>query len=361
MSEDLQVRLSLKRDRFDLDVDLRLPGRGITVLFGPSGSGKTTVLRAIAGLERVAQGRVAFGDQVWQNDEQRHWTPTWQRGVGMVFQEASLFDHLNVAGNMRFGWKRAGGSTIGERRLAEVIDLLGLRELLSRRTQDLSGGERQRVAIARALGAQPRLLLLDEPLSALDLARKREILPWLERLKEEAGVPMVYVTHSAEELARLADQVVILHQGRVQAQGPLNEVMTDLKPSGLDADEAGALLQGTVVARDPHWHLCRVEFPGGSLWVRDGGLSEGRQVRVRILARDVSLALERFQGSTIQNLIPGTLEAWVNDTHPSQCLVRVRCGDSALLARITARSLQALNLQVGQAVWVQVKAAALVA
>ncbi len=210
------MRLRVPREGFLLDVDLPLPASGITVLFGASGSGKTTVLRCVAGLERAEQGRVQIGAELWQDETQRVFVPTWRRALGYVFQEASLFEHLTVQGNLQFGLKRTSAPAAG---LVAAIELLGIGHLLARWPAQLSGGERQRVAIARALATQPRLLLLDEPLAALDAARKQEILPWLERLRDELKMPMLYVTHSADELARLADHLVVLEQGRVKTQG----------------------------------------------------------------------------------------------------------------------------------------------
>ncbi|MDO8278300.1 MAG: molybdenum ABC transporter ATP-binding protein, partial [Burkholderiaceae bacterium] len=210
--------VSLQRPAFTLEVDLRVPRRGITVLFGPSGSGKTSLLRCVAGLERAQHARVCIGGEVWQDETQAQFLPTWRRPIGYVFQEASLFDHLDVQANLRYGLARSGQSGAADA-LAPVIALLGIGDLLRRRTAQLSGGERQRVAIARALATRPRLLLLDEPLAALDHARRQDILPWLERLRDELHIPMLYVTHSADEVGRMADTLVIIEQGRVRAAG----------------------------------------------------------------------------------------------------------------------------------------------
>jgi molybdate transport system ATP-binding protein len=362
--EALHIRLQLPRDGFTLDVDLRLPGRGITVLFGASGSGKTTVLRCVAGLERAPTGRVQIGAEVWQDTAARRFLPTWQRPLGYVFQEASLFEHLSVQQNLQFGLRRSRAPE-GEAVLAEAVRLLGIEALLGRAPAQLSGGERQRVAIARALATQPRLLLLDEPLAALDHARKREILPWLERLRDELRTPMLYVTHSADELARLADHVVLLQAGRVQAQGPAAAVLAALDSPVLTGDETSTLLPGEVAERDERWHLARVAIAGGSLWLRDAGLPVGRRVRLRVLARDVSLATQPPQGTSIQNQLPCVIAAMGADSHPSQVLVQALVGEgeggaqSLLLARVTARAADALGLQAGQRAWLQVKSVAL--
>ena len=318
----------------------------------------------MAGLERAQHALLALGPEVWQDDSISLFVPTWRRPLGYVFQEASLFDHLDVRGNLQFGLQRAKSAS-GALVLQKAIDLLGIGDLLARRPSELSGGERQRVAIARALATQPRLLLLDEPLASLDHARRQEVLPWLERLRDQLHIPMLYVTHSLDEVARLADTLVLLERGQVRACGPVAEVLaggaalgaatTDLLGEGL-----GALLRATVAERDARWQLARMDFAGGSLWLRDTGLALGQSVRLRVLARDVSIALEQPRHSSIQNLLPCVVQALEPDAHPSQQRVRLRCGASTLLARITARSSYALALAPGQSVWAQVKSVALV-
>jgi molybdate transport system ATP-binding protein len=353
------LQLALQRPGFRLDVDLRLPDHGITVLFGPSGCGKTTLLRCVAGLER-AQGRVEVAGQTWQDDAARTFLSPWRRPVGYVFQEASLFPHLTVAGNLSYARKRAGGE--GAIPADQVVELLGIGHLLPRDPTGLSGGERQRVAIARALSTNPRLLLLDEPLAALDPARRREVLPWLENLRDALGLPMLYVTHSADEMARLADTLVLMEAGRVTASGPLAEVLARLDLPVSRNDEAGALLEGTVAERDERWHLARVDFGGGSLWLPAQALDTGRRVRVRVLARDVSIAIEPTAPgrSSIQNVLPCTVAGIAPGNDASQVLVRLDCGGHALLARITARAADTLELAPGRAAWAQVKSVGLV-
>jgi molybdate transport system ATP-binding protein len=355
---DLQVRLSLPRADFTLNVDLRLPGSGISVLFGPSGSGKTSVLRCVAGLEKARDARIVMGEEVWQDDAAGVFLPTHRRALGYVFQEASLFGHVDVQGNLDYGRKRSRSPAAG-RTLQDVVDLLGIGHLLGRRVAQLSGGERQRVAIARALATMPRLLLLDEPLAALDAARRREILPWLEKLRAELKLPMLYVTHAVDELARLADHVVVLEQGRVKAAGPVDEVLSAIDAPAVAGDEAGALVHGVVAERSDQWHLARVDFDHGSFWLRDSGIAVGRQVRLRVLARDVSLATREPLGTSIQNHFACTVVSIAADAHPSQVLVRVCCGQTALVARITRRALAELGLAAGSPAWVQVKSAAL--
>ncbi|MDP3654405.1 MAG: molybdenum ABC transporter ATP-binding protein [Rhodoferax sp.] len=357
------IRLSLARPAFTLAVDLALPARGITVLFGASGSGKTTVLRCVAGLERAPSAFVQVAGEVWQDTAQQVFLPTWRRPLGYVFQEASLLEHLDVRGNLEYGLKRVHkgrGPGAPTEALDAAIALLGIEALLARRTQQLSGGERQRVGIARALALQPRMLLLDEPLAALDHARRQEILPWLERLRDELRIPMLYVTHAADEVARLADTLVVLERGQVQAAGPVAQVLASTDIPVVLGEDLGALLEGVVQEIDTRWHLAQVRFAGGSLWLRDSGLAIGQAVRLRVLARDVSLATTPPQHTSIQNLLPCQVQSLQPDSHPSQALVQLRCGETVLLARITARAAAALQLARGSAVWAQIKSVALV-
>jgi molybdate transport system ATP-binding protein len=359
MEAGIHIRVQLARPDFTLDVALALPGHSISVLFGPSGSGKTTLLRCVAGLVRAPQARISVGDAVWQDEAQGLFLPTWQRALGYVFQEASLFAHLNVRANLEYGLRRAR-HTPQHMALDAAIELLGIGTLLQRRPDQLSGGERQRVAIARALCSQPQLLLLDEPLAALDQARRAEILPWLERLRDQLHIPMLYVTHAADEVARLADTLVVLERGQLRQCGPVGTVLAQLASPVALGDDLGALLDAEVLRRDAEWQLVEMAFAGGSLWLRDSGHALGERVRLRILARDVSLTTALPQHTSIQNVLPCVIDALQADSHPSQTLVRLRCGASLILARITARSCAALQLAVGQPVWAQVKAVALV-
>jgi molybdate transport system ATP-binding protein len=343
---------------FALDVRLDLPGRGVSALFGPSGCGKTTTLRAVAGLER-ARGHLAMGEEVWQNDDQGVFLPAYRRPLGYVFQESSLFEHLSVRGNVEYGMRRVPGPQ-RQVSLEQAVDLLGIAPLMERRPDTLSGGERQRVAIARALATSPQLLLLDEPLAALDAQRKSEVLPYLERLHQQLQIPVLYVSHAIEEVARLADTVVVLDQGRIVATGPLANTMARIDLPGALGEDPGVLLEAIVVERDARWHLARVGFPGGALWLRDSGRAVGQAVRVRVLARDISVAVHQPSPTSIQNVLPCVLGAIATDAHPSQALLRLACGDSILLARVTARSVDAMGLVIGQPLWAQVKSAALV-
>lgn len=359
-SRGVSISLALQRTNFSLDVNCVLPLNGITVLFGPSGSGKTTILRCLAGLERAA-GRIAIGDEVWQDDQRQIFVPTWERELGYVFQEASLFEHLDVRDNLEYGLKRLRLQREPARAaLNDAIELLGIGALLDRSTANLSGGERQRVAIARALVTRPKILLLDEPLASLDVARRKEILPWLERLHRELQIPVIYVTHSLDELARLADHVVMLDQGTVTASGSLRDICTNPTMALAAGDEAGVVIESCIAGIDPQFHLAEVTFGEGTLWVRDAGLQNGATIRLRILARDVSLATSAHGHSTIQNVIPGVIESITDDAHASQALVAVRCASEVLLSRVTHRALATLQLSAGSPVWCQVKSAALI-
>lgn len=359
MDAALHVRVSLPRAHFALDVDQVLPGQGITALFGPSGSGKTSLLRCVAGLERGRAARIEVAGEVWQDDARGVFVPPHRRAIGYVFQEASLFDHLDVQGNLAFGLKRTR-SPHAARTLDDATRLLGIDHLRMRPVAQLSGGERQRVAIARALATEPKLLLLDEPLAALDRARRLDVLPWLERLRDELRLPMFYVTHALDEVTRLADHVVVLDRGRVVASGAVADVLSAADGRLVAGDDAGSLLHGTLVERSDAWQLARVAFDGGELWLRDAGVPVGCSVRLRVLARDVSLAIEEPRRTSIQNRIACAVDTIEPDEHPSQALVRLTCGTStALFARVTRRALASLAIGPGSQVWAQVKSAAL--
>ncbi|WP_022950157.1 molybdenum ABC transporter ATP-binding protein [Methylohalobius crimeensis] len=353
---DITARFRLNFPGFSLNVNLNLPGKGTTILFGPSGCGKTTLLRCIAGLEEAA-GYLSVNGETWQDEAAC--LPTHKRSQGYVFQEARLFPHLSVLNNLQYGMKRVKPRH-AKASLEQSIELLGIGHLLARKPAGLSGGERQRVAIARALAVRPRLLMMDEPLAALDLPRKQEILPFLERLRDELQIPLIYVTHSPDEVARLADHLVVMQDGKAVASGPLSETLARLDLLVQLGEETGAVLEARVVERDRQWHLARVAFPGGSLWVRDRGIVEGKTIRVRVLARDVSLSLTPQPHSSMLNLLPAIIREMGDGEHPAIRLVRLQVGDSALLSRLTARSAQALKLHPGKRVWAQIKSVAII-
>lgn len=351
----ISARFGTAFPNFSLNVNLSLPGQGVSVVFGPSGCGKTTLLRCIAGLHR-ADGELRVGGDVWQ--DATGFVPVHKRPLAYVFQEASLFSHLSVRGNLAYGYKRIPAA---QRRVTfdEAVVWLGVQGLLDREPGTLSGGQRQRVAIARALLTSPRLFLMDEPLANLDMKSKAEILPYLERLHDDLDIPVIYVTHSPDELARLADYVVIMEEGRVLTSGPLTATLARMDPAIRMGDDTGVIIDGTVGEIDPAWHLARVDFDGGGLWVRDHGVPVGHLVRVRILARDVSLA-ETPGKTSIQNILPGTVDAVGDDEHEGQALVRMRVGKVMMLARLTRRAVDSLAVAKGKELWVQVKSVALI-
>ncbi|MDQ8022736.1 MAG: molybdenum ABC transporter ATP-binding protein [Moraxellaceae bacterium] len=362
MSSDGSVRIafSLQHPGFSMQVDLVLPGRGITALFGRSGSGKTSCLRVVAGLQAAQGVRVQVGDEAWQDDARGVRLPTHRRPLGYVFQEASLFPHLSVRDNLEYGMRRVAAA---ERRveMAQAVQWLGLSALIDRRPEGLSGGERQRVAIGRALLASPRLLLMDEPLSALDLASRAAILPYLQRLHAELSIPVLYVSHAIDEVARLADHTVVLDAGRVVASGPTARVLNetgDLLPLG---EENGVLIEAVVGLHDGAYHLSRLDFAGGHLWVTRVDIAVGGHVRARVLARDVSVALSPASDSSIANLLPARVLS-MQEEGPDRVLLRLEAdGGTPLLARITRRSRDQLGLAAGMAVIAQVKSVALAA
>lgn len=355
----MEARFRLTHPGFTLEVDLKLPEKGVTALFGPSGSGKTTLLRCFAGLSRASGGRLVVAGQVWQDETQGLFLPTHRRPLGLVFQEASLFPHLSVRKNLEYGMKRAGNR--GGEGFQACIDLLGIHPLLERGPGHLSGGERQRVAIARALLTRPRLLLMDEPLAALDLKRKGEILPYLERLHDELDIPVLYVSHAPDEVARLADHLVLMDDGKVVASGPLQETLSraDLPPAF--ADDPGVVLEARLVGQEADG-LSRLAIPGGELLVSRVEALPGKILRCRIHARDVSLALTPPLQSSILNILPARVAAVAATDTPGHVLVQLELAAGLrLLARITERSRAALGIGPGLAVIAQVKSVALLA
>lgn len=356
-SPSIVARLHLPRTGFNLKVDLQLPGSGVTVFYGHSGSGKTTLLRCIAGLERAPHGEVLFKGSTWQREG--FFLPTHKRPIGYVFQEASLFPHLTARQNLEFAMKRATPGVHGFD-FQHAVQLLGITRILEQYPGQLSGGERQRVAIARALLVHPQLLLMDEPLASLDQARKQEILPYLEKLKRELDLPILYVSHSPDEVARLADYLVALDEGRVVAAGPLAETLSRLDFPIRLGEEAGTVLEARVAERDEKWQLARIAIGGGDLWFRDNGYPVGQKVRVRILARDISLALEHHDNTSITNHLAAEVMAMETDDHAGLALVKLKVGSDILVARVTRRSAHQLGLKPGKTLWAQIKSVAIV-
>jgi molybdate transport system ATP-binding protein len=341
----LRARFRLAHESFVLDVEFEA-ARGVTALFGPSGSGKTTVLRCIAGLTRAPLGFVALEEECWQDETRRWFTPAHQRACGYVFQESSLFLHLSVRRNLEYGWRRVPAAA---RRVVfdDTVELLGVGPLLERMPMNLSGGERQRVAMARSLLTSPRLLLMDEPLASLDEARKGEVLYYIERLRDELRLPIVYVSHSIEEVVRLADIVVMMSNGKVSESGPV----------------AGRLPGGTVIdtrvaEHDLAWGLTRLQFSGGSLFAPDVDALVGERVRVRIRSRDVSLALSAPRDASFLNMLNGTVTS-IGGEQGASVDVQLDVAGTPLTARITRRSAAALGLAAGSPVVALIKSVAI--
>ena len=341
---------------FTLDVSLLLPRRGVTAIFGPSGSGKTTILRCIAGLERAPGGFLSVNGEIWQDEAKGVFKPVHTRSLGYVSQSANLFAHLSVQGNLEYGLRRI---PMAERKapLGEIIELLGIKNLLARQPRSLSGGESQRVAIARAVATSPQLLLMDEPLAALDVQRKAEVLPYLESLHTQLDIPVLYVSHAPDEVARLADHLVLMDAGRVTASGPTRELMTRMDLPLAHGDAAAAIIDAVVTRMEPQFHMSHAEFAGGQISVLNPSLQVGQRIRVRIQARDVSLTLERQQGTSVLNIFAATVSGISADS-PGQVMVALNAGGSMLLARITQKSLERLLLQPGSPVFAQVKGVA---
>jgi molybdate transport system ATP-binding protein len=351
----LQVQLNIPRKDFDINVSLSVTSGQVTSVFGPSGCGKTSLMRAIAGLENSATGHIRMADEVWQSAD--YFRPPHQRDIGYVFQDASLFPHLSVFDNLQFGLKRQPRN---KRRvsLEQAIDLLALSPLLERGIDKLSGGEKQRVAIARAVATSPSVLLFDEPLAAVDITHKQEILRYIQSLHRELNIPMLYVSHAIDEVARLSDNLVLLEKGQQLASGKTVDLLCQLSLPFAYYEEAAAIVETTVIGRDEHYGLNMLAFSGGQIQVSQGHLQQGDKIRLRIMARDVSLTLSRHEHSSILNIFPATIESMVS-AGTSQKLVRLNAGGQIILSRITSKSADELALCAGKQVYAQVKAVSL--
>jgi molybdate transport system ATP-binding protein len=354
--KELFAAFKLTRPGFTLDAALTAPGSGVTALFGPSGSGKTTFLRLVAGLERPDSGQVYLDGHAWTDTATGINLPVHRRPIGYVFQDARLFPHLTVAQNLAYAEKRAGEGSIPMKR---VIDLLSLGELLDRAPGRLSGGQKQRVAIGRALLSAPRLLLMDEPLASLDEESKAAIIPFIVSVHRELAIPMLYISHSLPEVARLADYVALIGAGTIQAAGPVAAMTTSLKERIAFSDEAGAAFDCVVDSHDDRYGLTALRFPGGRLVAPRHSLRTGERVRVRIEASDVALALDPPGRTSILNIFSGVVLG-VADKGEAQAIVAVAVGETTLLARVTKKSAESLSLIPGLEVYVQVKSVALV-
>ncbi len=351
----LRMDVRLRLGAFQLALDHRFALDGITALFGPNGSGKTTLLRIIAGLEPHAQGYIGCGEDIWQSSAQRLFVAPHRRGVGYVFQDARLFAHLTVAGNLRYAARR---SLAQDERIAfeEVVEALDLTALLDQPAASLSAGERQRVAMGRTLLARPRLLLMDEPLAALDVKRKAEILPYIERLAATFRIPVIYVTHAVEEVVQLADRMVVLANGTVAGEGSVSQILERLDLQAITGRfEAGVLLRARVVAHDPGFALTQLDHHGQSILMPILDLPCGSEVRLRIRARDVVLATRRPEGLSIRNVFSGTVLQLLEETDTAFAEVLIDLGNTHLRARVTRQAIAELGIGVGAPVFALVK------
>lgn len=352
---EIQLRCAYPQSGFSADVSMAL-NNGITVLFGPSGSGKTTLLRALAGLE-PCEGVIRCSQTVWLDTQSC--VPTHQRNLGMVFQEGSALEHLTVAGNLQFARQRAR-DPLSTPAQSELLELLKLSALLSRRPRELSGGERQRLALARALIINPDMLLLDEPLSALDKQHSEEILNLLQQFNSKRQRPILYVTHSVDELTRLADEVVLIEHGKNRLQASLNDMLLSPLSAQALGEDVGVVIEGTVIETADADALLQVETKLCRMWIKKPKHWVGQKtVRIRVLAKDVSLSVIEPVGSSIQNHAKGTVLTLEPDTHPSQIRVKVLINGEPLLSRITRRAINSLKLKSGSEVWCLFKSAGL--
>jgi molybdate transport system ATP-binding protein len=353
----LSVAVKKTRGSFSLDARFELPTPGVVALFGRSGCGKSTLVNVIAGLLDADAGRVALDDSVLLDTERRVNVAPERRRIGYVFQDARLFPHLSVAANLRYGERRAPAHRYVN--LDTVAGLLDLGSLMDRRTHQLSGGERQRVAIGRALLSQPSLLLLDEPLASLDATRRDEVLPYLETLRDQLNIPMVYVSHNFDEVLRLATYIVLIDSGTAIAQGGVGEMSLnkDLR-SIIGADAVGAIVDGTVLGMDPSSGLMRVKVGLGELKVHAANVSAGAKLRVQLLARDLIVATQAPRNLSVRNILSGIVSTVTSDDADSD-LVAIDIGGILIMARVTKAATRELGLRAGLPVWVLVKAVSL--
>jgi molybdate transport system ATP-binding protein len=335
-----------------MDIAFQVPSPGVTVLFGPSGSGKSTIINAAAGLLRPDTCRIHVNGTILADTHAGTWLPPERRRVGLVFQDSRLFPHMSVATNLRFGMRRVAPGAI---RFDDIVDLLGISPLLDRRPRTLSGGERQRVAIGRALLAQPHLLLMDEPLASLDSARKAEILPFLTRLKTALQLPVIYVTHALDEVARLADSLVLLDAGHVVGFGPVSEVAARTDLPLAQRDDAGAILMCRIGDNDPRRALTRLEGAGATFWVPLLDLPVGTECRIRVPAREVILAGRPPEAISLHNVVRGTVRHIADDTIRRSVIVEIALPNGVLLSRVTPDAVAKLALAPGQPVLALIK------
>lgn len=355
----LNFKLSFETDsstNFTFDVELNLPASGVSAVYGRSGSGKTTLLRCIAGLIRSPVGHLTVAGECWQ--DHTTFLASHRRSLGYVFQDASLFSHLNAEGNLEYARKRAKLKT-KDTEYQKILEVLDIKKLLKQYPYQLSGGERQRVGIARALLTKPKILLMDEPLSSLDQDRKSTLLPYLERLQEITSTPILYVSHSLDEITRLADQVIILDKGRVMACGAVTDVFSMVQNYSF-GDQTGAVLQTELLEICNEWSLIRVGFSGGELWVPAPEKSIKNSIRVRILAKDVTLTISEENNTSALNHIRVEVVEIIPESHSAMNLVRLRSGQEYLIARVTRRSCNQLAIAPGCLCYALIKSVSII-
>ena len=351
----INIRFNIVRGSFSLNIETAINSQGVTAIFGPSGSGKTTLLRAMAGLDNTPGNLIKVNNTTWQDGSRL--LPVHKRNIGYVFQEPSLFSHINVRENIYYGVSRKNNFESGKN-LLDVLQLLDIEGLLMRMPSQLSGGEQQRVAIARALAPSPSMLLLDEPLAALGDAQKAEILPYLESLSKHLDIPIIYVSHSVAEIARLAQHMIILENGLMTTHGKVNDVFTSLDLPLAHEVGAESIIEATVSSYESEFSLANLAFPGGDLVVASAPLAVEEKVRVQVLARDVSITLQQQRDTSILNIIPVSIGRIVKEKN-AQVTLRLIAGATPLLARITLKSCQDLSLKEGDVVYAQIKTVAI--
>ena len=359
----LSVRAAMSRGDFSLNIEVAIKTEGVTAIFGKSGAGKSSLLRVIAGLDRVPGGRVKFGDRTWQDEDNQIWVPAHRRNIGYVFQHPGLFEHLDVAGNLDYAQKRARKRARGAELSPGNLSQFGIDHLLDRKVSGLSGGEKQRVAIARALASNPEVLLMDEPVTALDSSGKEEILGLIQNVHKTIKIPVIYVSHSLDEVARLSSRILLVREGCVAAYGATVDMLLHPEIALETANRLETIIDAEVTALDDRYGLCRLAFSGGNLWVINhgcglDGYSLGDGVRARVMARDLSLTLERQVDTSIQNIVAAQIVD-IREPAGAQVIVELDAGGCRLLAQVTKRSRDRLKLVEGKAVYAQIKSVAL--
>ena len=348
--------IELQREDFSIQADFKIPAKGALGIFGHSGSGKTTILRCIAGLEKNIRGSITFNGQIWLNDDIQ--LSSQARNIGYIFQEGLLFPHMTVATNLEYGQKRNKQSSPSGIDKQHLLELLNIGHLLNRQPHKLSGGEKQRVAIARALLKNPQMLLMDEPLAALDEKRKQEILPFLEDLYNELNIPMLYVSHSLNEVSRLCDHMLVMNQGKIQFSGNMRDTLVSPQSPLATADNAAAILKARVIHLDDEFQISTVETVSGNHLQVQGLLKLNQHIRLRILANNISLCKTPADDSSILNILSGRINKILEEKN-ANALLQISSGDDIFLARITRKSYQQLQLAPGQSIFIQIKAIAM--